>query len=104
MPIGIGLFPIGNPAILIGNKPIPIGNPVKKNSNYFHSKKENQFVTVLEYKRQTECIKVQSEDTVIQQTTEIKQISHPADECLAKGSTLETDHHADKCLAKDSTL
>ena len=67
-------------------------------------KKKNQFGTVLECKRQTECIKVQSEDTVILQTTEIKQISHPTDECLAKGSTLETDHHADKCLAKDSTL
>ena len=94
--------------IPIGNKPIPIRNPVRKkkvkNSNYFHSKKENQFGTVLKCKRQTEYIKVQSEDTVILQTTKIKQISHPADECLAKGSTLETDHHADKCLAKDSTL
>ena len=90
--------------IPIGNKPIPIGNPVKKNSNYFYSKKKNQFATVLKCKRQTECIKIKSKDTVILQTTEIKQISHPADECLAKGSTLETDHHADKCLAKDSTL
>ena len=31
-------------------------------------------------------------------------ISHPTDECLAKGSILEIDHPADKGQAMDSTL
>ena len=68
--IGISLFPIENMVIPIENKPIPIGNPVRKKKSKFKLisfKKENQFGTVLKCKRQTECIKVQSEDTVIQQ-------------------------------------
>ena len=51
--------------IPIGNKPIPIENPVKKKESKFKLlsfKKENQFGTVLECKRQTECIKVQKID------------------------------------------
>ena len=90
--------------ILIGNKPIPIGNPVRK-------KVKIQVTFIQKRKSVWNSPKVQKTDRMYQSTvrrhchtTEIKHISHPADECLAKGSTLETDHHADKCLAKDSTL
>ena len=55
---------------------------------------------------------MQEVDTVHQSTVKCyytteyrsKRISHPADECLAKGSILELHHPTDKGQAIDSTL